>query len=433
MNDKDKEALVDTLAVFIDGQRVGTLHRTDPLSFTYDQGWLAKPHARALDASLALTTDRLDNPRVHAFFENLLPEGDQRKIIELRNHVSTVFGLLAKVGGDTAGSIVVLPEGQVPQPPIYQSLTWEQVNALVHNDGQLAKERAAIEAAAKDLPTPRLSISGAQFKILLSLDENGQPLRPMGSTPSTHILKPDMVRPDINIFASSVNETIVMRAAQLCELPTANVLYQPIVKACLVERYDRVRRPDGTLGRIWQADFCQVAGKPSDVKYEADGGPSFQECFDIVGKSAQPGVDRRNLLRWLFFNLYVGNNDSHAKNLSLLATADGLRLAPFYDLMSTRVYSGLGPNFAFSIGGETEPGKMAPNHLVDLAKTLGVTPRYVMQIARNMADKVTVAIPQATKELLATLGPNERVIAERLQHKITSLVKKMRKRMNPDA
>ena len=433
MNDRDKEALVDTLAVYIDDQRVGTLHRTDPLSFTYDQGWLAKPDAHALDASLALTTDRLDNSRVHAFFENLLPEGDQRKIIELRNHVSTVFGLLAKVGGDTAGSIVVLPEGQAPQPPIYQSLTWEQVNALVHNDGQLAEERAAIEAAAKDLPKPRLSISGAQFKILLSLDENGQPLRPMGSTPSTHILKPDMVRPDINIFASSVNETIVMRAAQLCELPTANVLYQPIVKACLVERYDRVRRPDGTLARIWQADFCQIAGKPSDVKYEADGGPSFQECFDIVGKSAQPGVDRRNLLRWLFFNLYVGNNDSHAKNLSLLATADGLRLAPFYDLMSTRVYSGLGPNFAFSIGGETEPGKMGPDHLMDLAKTLGVTPKYVMQIARNMADKVAVAIPQATTELLVRLGPNERVIAERLQHKITSLVKKMRKRMNPDA
>lgn len=424
-----KEAHINALAVYIDDQRAGTLHRTDPLSFTYDPAWLAKPGAQPLASSLALTPDRIDSPQVHAFFENLLPEGDQRKIIEQRNHVSTVFGLLSKVGGDTAGSIVILPEGLAPQPPIYQPLTWEQVNALVHNDGQLAQERAAIEEMAQDMPRPRLSISGAQFKMLLSLDVNGQPLRPMGGTPSTHIVKPDMVRPDINIFASSINETIVMRAAQMCELPTANVLYQPIVKACLVERYDRVRRPDGTLGRLWQADFCQIAGKPSDVKYEADGGPSFKECFDIVGKSAQPGVDRRNLLRWLFFNLYVGNNDSHAKNLSLLVTLNGLRLAPFYDLMSTRVYSGLGPNFAFSIGGESEPGKMGSAHLMDLAKSLRVTPKYLMQIARDMAERVALAIPQATSELLTTLNPNEHVMAERLQYKIGSVMKKMRKRL----
>lgn len=433
MTGKDKEALVDALAVYVDEQRTGTLHRTDPLSFTYDREWLGRPGAKPLHPSLPLSAERIDSPYVHAFFENLLPEGDQRKIIELRNHVSTVFGLLAKVGGDTAGSIVLLHEGQAPQPPIYQVLTWEQVNALVHSDGQLAKEREAVEAAAKDLPRPRLSISGAQFKMLLSLGDDGQPLRPMGGTPSTHILKPDMVRPDINIFASSVNETIVMRAAQLCELPTANVTYQPVVKACLVERYDRVRRPDGTLGRLWQADFCQVAGKPSDVKYEADGGPTFAECFAILGQSAQPGVDRRNLLRWLFFNLYVGNNDSHAKNLSLLATADGLRLSPFYDLMSTRVYTGLGPHFAFSIGGETEPGKIGPEHLKDLAASLRVAPKYLTQIARDMATRVEAAIPEATQELLPLLGPTEKIMAERLQHKIGSLVKKTCSRMVPEA
>ncbi|MDB5746520.1 MAG: type toxin-antitoxin system HipA family toxin, partial [Massilia sp.] len=52
-----------------------------------------------------------------------------------------------------------------------------------------------------------------------------------------------------------------------------------------------------------------------DVKYEADGGPSFRDCFEILRTSARPGVDRRSVLRWLFFNLYVGKNDSHAKIL----------------------------------------------------------------------------------------------------------------------
>ncbi len=111
-------------------------------------------------------------------------------------------------------------------------------------------------------------------------------------------------------------------------------------------------REDGRLIRLAQTDLCQLAGKPSEVKYETDGGPGFVECFKLVSQySVMPAVDQRSLLKWLFFNLYTGNNDSHAKNLALLNTKSGLRLAPFYDLMCTRLYSGLGRHFAFQFGG----------------------------------------------------------------------------------
>jgi serine/threonine-protein kinase HipA len=270
--------------------------------------------------------------------------------------------------------------------------------------------------------------------MLLSLDEHGDPLRPMGATPSTYILKPDIVRTDINIFASAVNETIVMRAASICGLPTAPVTYQPAVKSCLVRRYDRVPNVDGTLRRLWQADFCQLAGKPSDVKYEADGGLSFAECFKLLsGHSVRPAIDQRNLLRWLFFNLYVGNHDSHAKNLSIISTEEGLRLAPFYDLMSTRVYSGLGANFAFSIGGEYSPGKLERRHIEDLARTLKVTQRYLLKIADDMARHVETAIPRAAEEIMSLLDPTEKILAERIQQKIASIVKKTRNRILGDS
>jgi serine/threonine-protein kinase HipA len=53
--------------------------------------------------------------------------------------------------------------------------------------------------------------------------------------------------------------------------------------------------------------------------------------------SSAPAVDLLNLLRWVFFNLYTGNNDSHAKNLSVYQPpGQGVRLTPFYDLMCTR-------------------------------------------------------------------------------------------------
>lgn len=418
------------LSVFIDDVHIGSLYNRAPLSFSYDIAWLDNPEAKPLDPEIPLQTGEIASPYVHAFFENLLPEGDQRRIIGLRHHVSTIFGLLAAVGGDTAGSIVLLPSGQTPQPPLYRLMDWSQIDKLIHGGGNNADATEQTGEEPDDPTKPRLSISGAQYKLLISLNQFGMPLLPMGASPSTHILKPDIVRSDINIFASAVNETIVMRASHICGLPTANVCYQSEVKACLVERYDRRKLADGTLQRLWQADLCQLAGKPSDVKYEADGGPSFKECFDLLSAhTIRPAIDQRNLLRWLFFNLYVGNNDSHAKNLSIINTDEGFRLAPFYDLMSTRVYSGLAPHFAFRIGGEFVPGKIEKSHLESLANSLGVKPAYLMKIANDMAEKVERAIPIAIQETMPHLIPAEKIITERIGLKITHIVQKMRSRL----
>lgn len=417
------------LSVFMDENLVGALHNEEPLAFSYDASWLSSGSNKPLHDTIPLAAGRITTPHVHAFFENLLPEGDQRRMLSLRYHVSSIFGMLAVAGGDTAGALVLLPEGEKPAPPQYQKMTWEQVDKILHAEAKLDDFEEEHEGA-EDLPESRISISGAQFKLLLSIDEQGDPMRPLGTSPSTHILKPDMVRNDIKLFATAVNETIVMRAARLCELPTAFVLYQPEVRACLIERYDREFRKDHSLQRLWQADFCQLAGTPSTKKYEIDGGPSFKLCFDLLKKhSVRPAIDLRNLLRWLFFNLYVGNNDSHAKNISILATSEGLRLAPFYDMMSTRVYSGLGPSFAFQIGGEYAPGKMGKAHLEAFARSLEVAPRYVMQIASDMAESVLAALPAAAEELMPNLNHNEKILAERLREKISSIAKRTSSRL----
>lgn len=417
------------LSVFGPAGLMGILLPTEPLGFRYDPTWLANPAATPLHPALPLVPGHLDSPYVTAFFENLLPEGDQRELISRREQVSTVYGLLAKVGGESAGSVVLLPQGETPQPPVYQPLTWEQVNALVH--GSVAPhEREALERAAAGLPAPRMSISGAQHKILLYLDDQGHPARPMGSSPSTHILKPDIVRADINVFASAANETIMMLAAARCGLPTARVDYQPVAQACLVYRYDRQRQDDGQLRRIWQADFCQLLGMRSEVKYEHDGGPGFADCYHLLRQSSQPGADQRMLLRWLFFNLYTGNNDSHAKNLSMIAAGRGMRLAPFYDLMCTRVYPGLGPRFAFSIAGETDPGNFTGEHFIELANSLGIGPRYLLKLGREMATTLDAALPAAAADVLPLLTPGQRVMAERIVHKVGSITRRLAARLD---
>lgn len=423
-----RNALPAPLSVFGPEGQIGTLYPGEPLTFAYSATWLADPAATPLHPDIALVAGRIDSPFVTAFFENLLPEGDQRKHISLREHVSSVFGLLSKIGGESAGSVVLLPEGEQPQAPVYQRLTWAQVDALAHA-GTHPKEREAIERAAKDLPAPRMSISGAQHKLLLFIDQDGAPCRPMGSSPSTHILKPDIVRSDINVFASAANETIMMLLAQECGLPTAQVAYQADTQACLVTRYDRERHADGNVRRIWQADFCQLLGVQSDVKYEQDGGPGFKDCFDLLKRSSQPGQDQRNLLRWLFFNLCTGNNDSHAKNLAMVASGRGMRLAPFYDLMCTRVYPGLGHRFAFSIAGETDPGKLDAGHFTELARMLGIGPAYMLKLGREVVSAVAARLPATGGKVLPLLGPGQQVLAERIVARTGSLTRKLKRRI----
>lgn len=108
----------------------------------------------------------------------------------------------------------------------------------------------------------------------------------------------------------------------------------------------------------------------------------------------------------------------------MVRTPTGLRLAPFYDLMCTRVYAGPGAHFAFSLAGESEPGKIDGAHIAALAAELGVAPRYLHTLARSMAQQVERAIPAAAAEILPGLAAGDQVLVARLVHKIASLSKK---------
>lgn len=403
--------MTKTLHVLVDGRLIGYLYDKDPLTFAYSDDCLNGLLRSPFSGVIALEPGDIATSAVLAYFENLLPEGDQRRALEKKNQVTSVFGLLAAAGWDTAGSIVLKPTGSGSTIPAYIKSNWTEIARVIAGHGV-------------PMESSRTSISGAQYKLLLSLDEVGNPLLPVGSSPSTHILKPDIQRVGQTLWASAVNETIVMRAAGKCGLPIARVDYVAAVKSCLVERYDR-RTDKGEVIRINQSDLCQILKTPSGVKYELDGGPSFSACFERVKLlSANPVLDCENLLKWLFFNLYVGNNDSHAKNISMLQTSEGERLAPFYDLMCTAVYPGFSSNFAFKIGGTFKPGEMGPGELKTLADSLNVSERYTLKLAKRMSDSIGTAIKESISELQSSLGHSEKTMAERLGQEVSSICKK---------
>lgn len=417
------------LDVFYAEELIGTVFDTEPLSFEYAPTWLDRPKPLLPFAlsNIALRPGRLAESHVQAFFENLLPEGDLRAYLSVQRKASTLFSLLKEVAGDTAGAFVMLAQGQRPEAPRYEPTTWEHIAGTLK-----AKSAAAMQVKGEDA---RISLAGAQDKATIAIFDGQTPMLPQGHAPSTHILKPD-IRRLARIRDSAANEAIIMRTAKHCGLKTAEVFYEPLSKSCVVERFDRIRRPDGGLSRVIQYDLCQLAGTVSEKKYEKEGGPGIEACVKLIRQhSTRAASDLQALVQWVFFNIYVGNNDSHAKNLSMYALpGEGVRLTPFYDLMCTRVYPGLSKEFAFNIGGQVLPGQIGHAQLQGLAQQMGMKPRYLQAVAQALAAKVPQAIDQAIEEFMPVLSVGSRPLATQLGHEVKSITRKAAARFqgNPE-
>ena len=78
--------------------KVGRLFNERPLRFVYEDAWLRQPGAHAISPSMPLRGGDHAGDAVHAYFENLLPEGHVRKFLQASRHATTVFGLLLSVG-----------------------------------------------------------------------------------------------------------------------------------------------------------------------------------------------------------------------------------------------------------------------------------------------------------------------------------------------
>ncbi|GBG14978.1 serine/threonine-protein kinase HipA [Novimethylophilus kurashikiensis] len=411
-----------SLNLYHDTQLVGSLFDLHPLKFVYAADWLTQPFAKPIAPALSLDRQEHAGEAVEAYFENLLPEANLRDLLKIKYQVSTLFGLLAAVGGDTASAYTLLPAGESPQPPKYQATTWEAIaQSLRPTEVSLAPE--------SQNEGTRISLAGAQFKKSLLLMPDGTPALPLGNAPSSHILKPNIGNLE-GVWASALNEVFMMKLARAIGLETAEIEYQLVAKSALIKRYDRMFNEKGALLRLHQLDLCQLDGKPSTIKYESDGGPSLARCRHLLQTHGVPAMDIKRLIEWVFFNLFIGNHDSHAKNLSIYYPPQGgARLAPFYDLLSTSLYPGLSRTFAFKIGGENIPGKIEISHIETMARELGFKPKYVLKIVNTIAASLLACIDAVTTDLSPIASPGtERSLLERLNQHITGNTRRLQAR-----
>jgi serine/threonine-protein kinase HipA len=272
---------------------------------------------------------------VGPFLEGLLPEGEARVVLEERYGVrrGDVAGLLAQIGRDCAGAVVVVPAGHGPPADVDEA-------EPVGDDSLATLLRALPDRPLGDDDEVRVSLAGQQHKLLLARRADGRWLRPLAGTPSTHILKPaDQRYPD-----AAANEVLCLRLARglgLSEVD-AELLDVDGIEVVVISRYDR-RLRDGRTERLHQEDVCQALavdlGPRGAGKYQGHGGPGFAEVAHLLDvHNGDPGQTGR-LLEVATFTVAIGNADAHGKNLSLLLPPDGrVRLAPLYDVMSTVHY-----------------------------------------------------------------------------------------------
>ena len=376
--------MISGLIVKIDEVVVGRLWLDDKklFCFRYDNEWLERSRI-PLSLSLPLRKEPYLDDESHPFFANLLPEEKIRAVIARNLGISlhNDYGLLERIGGDCAGAVSLYPETGESQrdPASYRQLTLDELNGIIR---ELPKR--PLLAGEKGL---RLSLAGAQKKLPIYYDDQNFQLG-YGSAPSNYIIKPAIEDLDSTVE----NEAFCMALAQALglDVPRSFIHEHGDLKVFVVKRYDRAATSDG-IKRLHQEDFCQALRIHPEFKYESEGGPSLAACFKLVRQnSIRSGKDVLSLLNWVIFNYLIGNSDAHGKNISLLLLPEGPTLAPFYDLLSTRIYAhyGLAEGLAMKIGGESDPRAIQKKHWEQFAEEVNIKPQLVLTRVVDLAQKI---------------------------------------------
>lgn len=323
----DLEALrfVDRADVYKGDRLAGALVRgPDGVAFTYDEDYLAAG-GEPVATTLPVRAEPHAAPAgaVPPFFAGLLPEG--RRLIALRQAVKTSaddeLSLLLAVGRDVVGDVQVVPQGELPGQSQEDSLavdSWETVRL------------AELFARSSGVDVERIGIPGVQEKVSARMMAV-----PVARRGARYILK--LNPPEFPHVVE--NEAFFLQAARASGLAVtdAEVVRDAVGESgLLVRRFDRVPLPDGQTMALAQEDGCQVLGRYPADKYSVTAEEMSRALIAVT--RAKP-VAARDLLRQLAFAYLSCNGDAHAKNFSVLRSADGeWRVSPAYDLPSSYPY-----------------------------------------------------------------------------------------------
>ncbi len=400
------------LNIFMNSRLVGQLMResTGAVSFVYERSWLQWENTLPVSLGLALREDRYVGEPVIAVFENLLPDNEQirlRVAQKVGAHGTDAYNLLSAIGRDCVGALQFLPDGEEPQP-------LDRLDGKELSDTQVA-------AILKDLSmTPlgirrengfRISIAGAQEKTAL-LFCNGCWIEPTGTTPTTHIIKPQIGRlPNgVDLRNSVENEYLCLKFMNNFGLRVAKaeIVTFDDQKALVIERFDRHWTKDRRLLRLHQEDCCQTLLVPPTRKYQNDGGPGIVEIMNMLQGSDEPTQDRLNFFKTTILFWLMGATDGHAKNFSVRLLPRGrFRMTPLYDILTVQPMvdaqqikrKDFRLDMRMGLSNHYRVGDIVGRHILETGLASGLSREVVLQIFDEIHAQANKAIEKTINEL----------------------------------
>ena len=386
--------------------KVGTLEGRDhnDVSFSYDPAYLNDPEAAAISISLPLEKKSFDPDKTRIFFDGMLPEGFIRHSLadRMRLDENDYISILSNLGRECIGAVRITKDDE--------KVSEEYIPVTDKEIEQLAAEGAA--KSTEIVTKTHLSLAGASGKVGLYYDAGADTwYLPVGTAPSTHIVKQSHVR----LREIVTNERLSMLTAAKCGIDTAESFIINTGSATESEvlystkRYDRVitdgSKRIGTLARpdrLHQEDFAQALGIAPSHKYEREDDRYLARMFKVLREySSDPVRDQLKLWDRVVFNYLIGNTDAHIKNYSMLCSYDmrSIRLAPAYDIISTIVYESSTRDLSMKIGNAIVIDDVTAESFEQAASEAGLGRSMAMKRYDMIRGRFESALREAAYEL----------------------------------
>jgi len=408
--------MINQLVLHLNRELLGTLTLsagTEAYQLEYAPSWLAGP---GFAISPHLLPGACPSEAVKRFLANLLPEGRWLDELSVDQHISkgNLFGLIAVLGGETSGALTFQADRD---PPLAIPTTFRPVTSKELQDRITSRQQVSI---ARWDGKPRLSVAGVQDKLPMLITASGELGFGEGELASTHILKFGQ-RPEMHMV---LNEYCCMELARRVKLPVARVALQRFGEPVLVvARYDRLLRAN-RVERLHLIDGCQMLDLPPTYKYErpfgkaGEGakiriGASLPQLFVACRQCRIPAAAMRDLLRWALFQLLIGNNDAHGKNISFFVGPKGIDVAPAYDLLNIEIYGeDYDRDLAMAIGDTFRSGDIFAYQLAEMCEDCHLSQRQVALTLKALGMSVLGAVDSLPAGLALT--EEEGMFVERL-------------------
>lgn len=410
-----------SLRVLMNGENVGTwtVLSSGQHEFTYAENWIDTAHSRPISISMPVRQGKYNGDIVRDYFDNLLPNNDeirQRLSNRFASKSTSPFDLLAEIGRDCVGALQLLQEE-------YEAGDVRQILAEPLNDKQIETLLVGVVSpgfgntlAGSD--EFRISLAGAQEKTALLL-HNGQWMKPLGSTPTTHILKLPLGhvgKYNFDMTTSVENEWLCSRIlhAYGMSIAPSKIGQFGQAKVLVVERFDRKLAADKSwIMRLPQEDMCQATSTPPGRKYESDGGPGIKSIMEILLGSTSSEADRKEFYRAQIAFWMLCAIDGHTKNFSLfIEQGGGYRMTPLYDVLTAYPVMGHGAKklsphnakMAMAVWGKNKHygwKEIEARHFIHTGNDCGLSSATCTAIINELIDKTKYAIETVTREIPA--------------------------------